>query len=118
MYGIKPSDLQYFEHLRGADITQICVGSHDIQFNFHPRGNISVQGRCELQDASGTVLDIWEESTHSGNFRFPDILKTPVLEVHIDSSKSFVLKFANTLCLRVIDTSDQYESFSVGNLYV
>ena len=118
MYGIKPSDLQYLEHFRDAEITQICVGPHDIQFNFHPRGNISVQGRCELQDPSGAVLEVWEESTHSGTFRFPDILMTPVLEVLIDSSKSFLLKFANKLILKVIDNSDQYESFSVGNLYV
>lgn len=118
MYGLKPTDIEHLTHLRSAEITQICVGPHDIQFNFHPRGNVSVQGRCELLDGSGTVVDAWEESTHSGAFRFPEILMTPVTGISIDTPKSFVLKFANQMSLRVVDNSEQYESFSVGGMYV
>jgi hypothetical protein len=51
-------------------------------------------------------------------FRFPDLLMTPVIEVAIDSPKSFVLKFENRMALRVVDSSEHYESFSVGSLYV
>jgi hypothetical protein len=118
MYGLKPTDIDHLAQLRGAEITQICIGPHDLQFNFHPRGNVSVWGRCELNDAAGIILDVWEGCTHSGVFRFPDLLMATVSEVLIDSPRSFILKFSNELALRVIDTSDQFESFSVGNLYV
>jgi hypothetical protein len=51
-------------------------------------------------------------------FRFPEILMSPVTDVLIDSPKSFVMTFANGLGLRLVDCSDEYESFSVGSLYV
>ena len=118
MYGLKPTDIDALKPLLRAEITQICVGPSDLQFNFHPSGNVTVQGRCELIDSAGQVVDVWEDNTHSGMFRFPELLMTPVSDVVIDSPKSFVLQFANGMALRVIDNSEQYESFSVGNLYV
>jgi hypothetical protein len=118
MYGLKPTDIDLLTHLRGAEVTQICLGPHDIQFNFHPQGNVSIQGRCELIDEKGTVVEVWEDSTRPGMFRFPEILMTPITEITIDSPKSFMLLFQNQMSLRVIDNSEQYESFSVGNLYV
>ena len=118
MYGLKPTDIDHLAHLRGATITQICVGPADIQFNFHPRGNVSIQGRCELLDANGGIIEVWEGTTRSGMFRFPDILMVPVSEVLIESPKSFLLRFENRLTLRVVDNSEHYESFSVGNMHV
>jgi len=119
MYGLKPTDIEYLKHLRNAQITQICVGLYDIQFNFHPRDNVSVQEHCELLDGSGAIVDVWEENTRAGMFRrFPEILMTAVVAVINDTPNSFVLKFANEMSLRVIDNDEHYESFSVGNLYV
>lgn len=118
MHGLKPTDIDALAHLKGAEITQVCLGPYDIQFNFMPRGNVSVQARCELIDSAGTVLDVWEERTKSGLCRFTELLESPVEDVAIDTPRSFILRFANTLVLRVIDTSDQYESFSVDGLCV
>jgi len=118
MYGLKLTDIDALTHLRRAEVTQICVGPHDIQFNFHPHGNVSVQGRCELLDAMGQVIEVLDGSTRSGMFRFSELLKSPVSEVAIDFPKSFVLTFENGMGLQVVDNSKQYESFSVGNLYV
>ncbi|HEY1684318.1 MAG TPA: hypothetical protein VGG19_06120 [Tepidisphaeraceae bacterium] len=118
MYGLKPKDIDALMPLRGAHITQICVGLHDIQFNFHPKRNISIQGRCELIDATGQIAQVWEGHTQSGTFRFPELLMSAVCKVVIDSPKSFVLSFDNGMGLRVVDNSEQYESFSIGNIYV
>jgi hypothetical protein len=118
MYGLKPTDIDALKPLIKAEITQICIGPHDIQFNFHPRGNVSIQGRCELLDSAGQVVEVWEESTRSGTFRFPKLLMSSVVDALIDSPKSFVLTFENGMALRAVDNSDKYESFSVGNLFV
>ena len=118
MHGLKPTDIDALRHLQGAEITQVCLGPYDIQFNFTPRGNISVQARCELLDPSGALLDVWEERTKPGPCRFIDLFESPVQEVAIDSPRSIILRFANALVLRVVDTSDQYESFSVNGLFV
>jgi hypothetical protein len=118
MYGLKPSDINALSHLKGAEITQVCLGPYDIQFNFMPRGNISVQARCELIDSTGNLLDVWEERTKPGICRFTELLESPAQDVQIDTPRSFIVRFNNGLLLRVIDTSDQYESFSVDGLYV
>jgi len=118
MYGLKPEDLAHLRTLEGKEITQICVGQYDLQFNFHPDGNISVWGRCEMLDESDTIVDVWKQDERSKVFRFFELLGQPVIKVEIDSSKSFVALFKNHQKLRVIDDSDQYESFSFDNLYV
>jgi hypothetical protein len=117
MYGLRHSDIDALAHLRGAEIAQICLGTSDIQFNFHPQGNISVWGRCELLDSAGEVIDVWN-GTRPGIFRFPELLMSQVSEISIESSRSLILTFENGQALRVVDDSDQYESFSVGELIV
>lgn len=91
---------------------------HDLQLKFAPRGNVAVQARCELIDQSGAVLDVWEGRTRPGLCRFIELFESPVEEVTIDGPRSFVLRFANALALRVVDTLDQHESFSVDGLHV
>ena len=53
----------------------------------------------------------------AGVFRFPEILMSPVTDIVIDSPKSFVMTFANGLELRLVDTCDEHDSFSVGSPY-
>lgn len=118
MYGLKPTDIDAIAPIRGTELIQICIGKHDIQFRFHPAGNVSVWGRCELLDVGKQVVDAWEGGMPTGVFRFPDLLRSSVVEAVIDSPLSFTLAFDNGLTLRVIDNSEQHESFSVGNLYV
>jgi hypothetical protein len=118
MHGLKSTDIDALRHLKDAEITQICLGPHDIQFNFTPRGNVSVQARCELLDPIGGILDVWEKATQPGPCRFIELFESPVQEVVIDTPRSFLLRFANALVLRVVDTSDHYESFSVDGLHV
>jgi hypothetical protein len=120
MYGLKPTDIDALVPLRGAEMTQICIGPYDIQFNFPRKGQVAVWGggRCELIDVDGEVVQIWQERTRSGMFRFSELLMSPVVDVAIDSPKSFVLRFENGMALRVVDNSEQYESFSFGNLFV
>jgi hypothetical protein len=118
MYGLKPEDISHLRTLEGKEITQICVGQYDLQFHFHPDGNISVQGRCEMLDESGRIIDVWENGQRSDTFRFFELLGQAVVKVEIDSPKSFAAHFQGGCKLRPIDNSDQYESFSVGDLYV
>ena len=60
MHGLKPDDIKHLLHLRGMQLIQVAVGQYQLQFHFHPPGNVSVEGRCELIDNSGTVIDTWD----------------------------------------------------------
>jgi hypothetical protein len=120
MHGLKPEDLRHLEHLLGEDVIQIAVGEFQIHFATGPKSNggISVEGRCDLLDATGHVVDVWDRGKRTQQFRFFDLLGKTIREVEIDSDKSFVVTFADGCKLRVVDTSDRYESFSVGGVFV
>jgi len=61
VYGLKPDDITYLSQLQHSKVIQVCVGEYDLQFNFHPTSNIhniTVEGRCELLDDMGEVIDV------------------------------------------------------------
>jgi hypothetical protein len=55
MYGV-PSDLD-LSFLCGAELIQVCLECHQLQFHFHPVGSIYVQGEWELMDAAAVQID-------------------------------------------------------------
>jgi hypothetical protein len=118
VHGLQPDDLKHLSHLNGGQVIQVCVGEYNLQFNFHPQGNVSVEGRCELLNDSGAILDVWDKGARSEVFRFLEVLGEPVTEVVIDSPRSFKLAFPKGQWLRIVDNSELYESFSIGGFYV
>ena len=117
MYGLKPEDIRFLEHLRGEGIIQIAVGEFQVQFQTGS-GVISVEGRCELFDAENRLVDFWDRGARSNDFRFFELLGKTIDGISVDTDGSFVATFEGGAKLRVIDNSDKYESFSVGNLFV
>ena len=120
MHGISPEHLPQLQALIGETVTLIGVGEFQLLITTHPnpRGGISIEGRCELLADDNRILDSWDRGDRSREFRFFDLLGRTIESVAIDSAKSFVATFDGGIKLRVIDNSDQYESFSVGNLFV
>jgi len=51
-----PTDLS-LTVFKGAELVQLCIGLHQLQFHFHPTGSISVEGGWELRDAAGVLID-------------------------------------------------------------
>jgi hypothetical protein len=120
LHGLRPDDIKHLEHLRDQDVIQVAVGEHQLQFATGPArdGGISVEGRCELIDPAGKMIDVWDRGRRSVEFRFLDLLGKTIRDVLIDSPKSFVVKFEDGSVVRFLDNSDKYESFSVGGLFV
>jgi len=119
MYGLKPDDIVFLKGtLLRAELIQVCVGQSDLQFRFEPTENVSVWGRCELINEAGEVAEVWPKENKSQSFLFLDLLGSTVTDVAIDTPKSLSLVFSSGLTLRVVDDSECFESFSVGNLIV
>lgn len=120
MHGLSPDDLIHIEQLCGQSVVQVGVGEYQLHFATHPVSHlgISVEGRCELLDETNHVVDVWNRGQRSTEFRFFDLLGGTIEGVTIDSEKSFIAKFNTGVSLRVVDDSEQCESFSVGGLYV
>jgi hypothetical protein len=118
MHGVSADlDLQF---LHGAELIQVCVGLYQVQFVFHPEGNICVEGEWELYAADGSELDRSRPSPRQEPFQLHRLLGQRVVASSVSSPVWFGLRFERGDLLRIYDSSKEYESFSIqpGNIYV
>ena len=118
MYGLKLEDISKLNQLCNCQLFELGVGEYVLQFRFEPQGNISVESHCELIDSVGKILDSWSRGKRSSNFLFVDLVGQTIRSFEIDTPKSFIATFSDGKKLRVLDDSEQYESFAVNDLVV
>jgi len=126
VYGV-PDDLPV-DMFVGAWLGQICIGPWDLQFHFSSPAvremkSISVEGRWELRDAAGEMIDCADRSKSNAEhpiFRLQVLLGHPVAAAQVDPPESFTVIFDDGNALTVYDDSKQYESFSIqpGNWFI
>jgi hypothetical protein len=110
-------DLRAFD---GTTLEQVVIGSHQIVFHFDPQGSIAIEGTWELRDQHGAVIDRSLEPSEREAYRVHSCLGRRVLSARVESSSSIVLTFDSGHVLRVMDDSDQYESFHIqpGDIHI
>jgi hypothetical protein len=111
MHGV-PADLP-IQPFVAREPNQICLGRFQIQLHFDGTGSIHVEGRWELRDGAGDLVDAQEEHESKESYRIHRVIDVPVTRFSIDPPRSFTLYFDNDLQLTVFDDSEQYESFSI-----
>ena len=111
MYGVPP-DLP-LERVLGRECVQIGIGRFEIRFSFLNAVEIHVEGRWEVCDESGRVIDQAREHAERECYRVHKLIGSPVRRYSIDAPTSFTLFFENGYSLTVFDDSEQYESFSI-----
>lgn len=119
MYGV-PADLD-LSHLENSVLIQLCIGQYQTQFHFHPSSSISVEGKWELRDASGTLVDGTERNLlREGAIHAHRLLGKRVSGASLDAPRSFSLCFEGGDVLTIYDDSTEYESFTIqpGNIFV
>ena len=118
MYGVPPAlDLSRF---KDAVFIQLCVGEFQLQFHFHPCASISVEGKWELRDESGSLVDGSERGAKRDALYAHRLLGKKVNGFSLDAPTSFSLRFESGHVLTIFDDSRQYESFSIqpGDVFV
>lgn len=110
MHGV-PADFP-IQPFVGQELNQICLGRFQTQLLFSRTGSISVEGRWELRDGAGEIVDRAEEHETRESYRIHRLIDVAVTRFSIDSPRSFTLFFDNGLA--VFDDSEQYESFSIN----
>ncbi|MDB6119739.1 MAG: hypothetical protein JWO08_3520 [Verrucomicrobiaceae bacterium] len=111
MYGI-PNDLQ-LERLVGKEFNFIGLGRFQIQFHMASVVAIHVEGRWELKDAEGTIVDSEQEHPDRDIYRIHRIIDIPVVRFTLDAPRSFTLFFESGHSLAIYDDSELQECFSV-----
>jgi hypothetical protein len=118
MYGV-PADLPLASFVE-ATLIQVAIGQYQMQFIFDSSGIISIEGKWELRDESGNIIDSSAPHGERDCYRVHRIIGQTVSAYEIDPPRLFALRFANDCLLSVYDDSDQYESFSIhpGHIFV
>jgi hypothetical protein len=111
VYGV-PADLD-LQHLSGATLTQLAIGEFQIQFRFTPETEIAVEGRWELRDHSGHIIDHAQSNADREAYRVHHLLGRQVVRSRVDPPESITLEFDNGHRLQVFDSSSDFESFSI-----
>ena len=119
LYGV-PKDLdRHLRQFHGQQLIQLCIGAYRVQFDFEA-GGVSAEGKWELRDASGALVDESEPNEDRETYRVHRLLMLRVTGSHVEPPSWFELEFERGYVLRVYDDSDQYESFSIqpGDVFV
>jgi hypothetical protein len=111
MYGV-PADLD-LSVLRGAELIQVCLGRFDIQFQFHPIGHVLVTGGWELFDETGVLIGCGVQEGSRPPFQLHRLLGEKIVGISIHAPTYLELVFSNGDTLRLVDNSEQYESFTI-----
>jgi hypothetical protein len=118
MYGV-PADLD-LSRFKDAVLIQLCIGEFQVQFHFHPIGTISVEGKWELRDAAGSLIDGMKANAERDALYIHVLLGKSVAGFSLDAPRSFSLRFESGCVLTIFDESREYESFSIqpGDIFV
>jgi len=111
MYGV-PADLS-LERFVGATLIQVALGEFQIQFRFQPAGEIAVEGRWELLDPAGRLVDQAQPIATRDAYRVHQLLGRKVTASQVEAPRSIALQFDGGQWLRVFDSSQEYESFTI-----
>jgi hypothetical protein len=111
MYGV-PRNLT-LEGLVGAVLVQIALGEFQIQFKFHPEGEIAVEGQWELRDRAGRLVDQAQATAQRDAYRVHHLLGRQVTDATVQAPESVTLHFDSGHLLRVFDSSQEHESFTI-----
>ncbi len=109
MYGL-PKDTE-LSFLLNGEVTQICVGSHDLQIRFVEDFSISLQGEFDYahEDQSQERTQNYVESSAC----LMALLGRKIAEWEIQGKGTLALRFDNSALLRIHDSSERYESYQI-----
>jgi hypothetical protein len=111
MYGV-PADLD-LSFLRGAVLAQVHLMPSEINFVFHPDGRFFVEGEWELIGSDRSLIDRSMPWPRAEPFQLHRLLNKTVIGWDVSAPRSLALRFEDGLVLRLLDSSDRYESFMI-----
>jgi hypothetical protein len=108
MFGL-PKDFPY-EQIRGAKLLQVCIGMHDIIFNFTDNISISINSSIE----SGLSDHIRYIDFRKSAAEVSKLIDESISNASSSNGRDLELLFSNGHVLKIIDDSSEYESYIVN----
>ena len=111
MHGVSPH--LNLSVLRGAQLIQICLGQHQVQFHFHPIGTVSIEGKWSLYDADRCLMSERSDLFGRRPIQLHRILGQHIQGIQISPPDSLTLRFDNGESLQLFDSCRDYESIQI-----
>lgn len=109
MHGV-PQDLDLSAFV-GREVIQVALGPHDVQLNLHPSGSISIEGRLELYQDTGDLIEAGAPNEVTPSTSLGALIGCIIAEAIPEPPSAVRFRFGSGYVLRLIDDSDSCESF-------
>lgn len=110
MYGI-PHDIDW-NFLLGAKVEQIAIGEYNIQIRFFKDVSISTQGAFDHLVDGKLLSDAPELPKRA--ITLISLLGSKVENVTVENDRTLAVTFSNREAVKIYDSFERYESFTVN----
>ncbi len=111
MYGV-PEDLDLGAML-GTRLDSVTFGEYTLSLRFDSGHAFSIQGRIDVRDRDGAVLESGKPDKLRANTQLPALVGAMVDHVSILAPRSLELRMSTGHVIALFDDSRQYESFLI-----
>jgi|APSaa5957512576_1039674.scaffolds.fasta_scaffold225922_1 hypothetical protein len=122
MYGVPAEiDLSPFSD---TILEMVSLGQYQITLHFNSEASITIEGAWELADKNATIIDQSlnrdQQPSERESYKIHACIGQRVIKATAEPPRSILLNFENGYSLRIIDDSEQYESFHIqpGDIHI
>jgi hypothetical protein len=108
----KDSTIDYLSSVIGAEVTQICIGRHQIAISFDSKKIIIVESTEEFYLHNGPSMTIGSEN----DIPFGNIISYRVSDIKVISRKEVSLIMENGEKIDLYDNDPDYEMISISHI--
>ena len=109
MYGIPVGET--FASIEGRVLAQLCFGRHELILNFDDGLSTTVEGALGITLA-GAAESVVDDALDIASV-LVDLISATVTAIEVNDPRSFSMGFAQGHIVRLVDSSERYESFQV-----
>ena len=109
-----PADVDW-SFLVGSELIQLCIGMHQIQMHFLNGVHIYIEGDFQHEHKGIAHIGGGRANLARRSISLVSILHKVVRAVTTEGDRVLVLQFDDDAIVKIIDDSDQYESFQIGS---
>jgi hypothetical protein len=94
------------------ELIQVCIGLHQVILVFD--GDISISLECEFYLTHGSEIGEEAKSSNSSKTALAKLLGSHITSVTNRGGRELGLFFSGGLCLRILDSNSDHESYQIS----
>lgn len=113
MYGLASSTRLDF--LIGVELEQVAFSLYQLILRFSEETSISIEGICRVLSKNGKTLLEWHSNELTDLSEIGRLLGHQITHCSIPGDGSVLIHFDHEVCLEVLDSKKDFESYQITN---